>query len=364
MTPEELRPRSDQEGAAANPACTPIVADATSPGKTAAFAYSARGWPVLPLHSIRDGCCTCGKADCKSPGKHPRVAGGVADATTDPVVIERWWTRWPDANVAIATGAPSGLLVLDIDPRNGGGKTIVALQRENGVIPPTFEAATGGGGVHVLFQHPRRRTIGKLGEGVEVKSDGGYVVAAPSIHASGQRYRWQTGRAPGEVDLADLPERWLRMVLRETLAASPKPTASSSFSRGDGAAVPLGLVNHCLAALKLSRCDEYDDWIHVALILKRTPTDPPSDPFVLWCNWSRQSAKYQGEADCFAYWQRCYGECNSPHGPSTIGSLVAWAREDSGDSTIGRGRAARVVEAGKGIILRIVRRYRRNAVRS
>ena len=93
----------------------------------AALSYAHRGWLVLPIHSVDTGRCTCGRADCASPAKHPLTRRGLKDASADPQVIERWWRRWPRANVAVRTGQESGLLVLDFDPRNGGDESLAAL---------------------------------------------------------------------------------------------------------------------------------------------------------------------------------------------------------------------------------------------
>ena len=76
----------------------------------AALSYAGRGWSVIALHSIRDGACTCGKAHCDSPGKHPRTRRGLKDGTTEPSKIKRWWRQWPDANVAICTGAAADIV--------------------------------------------------------------------------------------------------------------------------------------------------------------------------------------------------------------------------------------------------------------
>src|SRR5262245_44815036 len=78
----------------------------------AALAYASRGWRVIPLHHVVNGKCSCSKADCGSPGKHPRTQHGVKDGTTDASTIRGWWQTWPSANVAICTGPESGLWVL------------------------------------------------------------------------------------------------------------------------------------------------------------------------------------------------------------------------------------------------------------
>jgi hypothetical protein len=154
-----------------------------------ALAYAQRGWSVFPLHSIVHGRCACGR-DCGSPGKHPLVRRGLHEATTDPAVIKEWWTRCRSANIAIATGE---LVVIDIDLP----KALESLDAVIGKLPRTLAALTGGGGVHLYFQarnelrnHASR--LPGLGDlpGIDLRATGGYVVAPPSLHVSGNRYRW------------------------------------------------------------------------------------------------------------------------------------------------------------------------------
>ena len=183
------------------------------------LAYAARGWPVLPLHSIRDGRCTCGKADCTSAGKHPRTEHGLKDATTDEQTMHQWWAMWPDANVGILTGTESGLVVLDVDPRNGGDMALDELLAEHGPLPPTVECLTGGGGRHLYFKHPGgnvKGAAGALGPGLDLKAGGGYVVGPPSLHASGRRYEWRASSGPADVEMADLPAWMLSLLQADT----------------------------------------------------------------------------------------------------------------------------------------------------
>jgi putative DNA primase/helicase len=182
--------------------------------KTHALQYAARGLRVVPMHPVRDGRCACaeGKA-CARPGKHPSTPHGVKDATTDRGQIKSWWAA-RDANIGIATGSESGILVLDIDPRNGGAESLKRLEKELGPLPDTITAITGGGGRHLIFKHPsfpvRKDTTGKLlGPGVDILSDGCIMVAPPSRHASGRRYRWEEGKAPKDIEPATLPQSWL-----------------------------------------------------------------------------------------------------------------------------------------------------------
>ena len=149
-----------------------------NPLLAAALAYAARGWEVIP---------------CRRHGKTPLTSHGVKDATADPRAIRAWWTRWPDANVAIATGKTSGLVVLDVDGDEGLYALGEILSRQGGtVLTPT--AATGGGGFHLFYAISgagvARNSVRKLGPGLDVRGEGGYVVAFPSWHESGRRYVW------------------------------------------------------------------------------------------------------------------------------------------------------------------------------
>jgi putative DNA primase/helicase len=117
-----------------------------NPRLTAALADAARGWRVVPCHGRRDGRCTCGGYDCGHPGKHPLTRHGVKEATTALQQITQWWIDHPDANVAIATGAVSNLIGLDLDPCTGGVLTLGELEAQYGKLPDTVVSHTGGGG--------------------------------------------------------------------------------------------------------------------------------------------------------------------------------------------------------------------------
>ena len=120
-----------------------------------ALEYASRGLPVLPIWWTADnGSCACKKSDCPSPGKHPvgtLVRRGLKDGTTDPDIIHRWFAKEPQANIGIITGAISGIVVVDIDDRHGGNRSLERLEKAHGSLPPTVEALTGGGGRHLLF---------------------------------------------------------------------------------------------------------------------------------------------------------------------------------------------------------------------
>lgn len=181
----------------------------------AALTYARRGWQVFPIHDMAAGRCSCGGACGANAGKHPRTPHGWQDATTNPAAILNWWGRWPHANIGVATGERSGLVVLDVDLDKGGYRAFLAMLDALG--RPTLLSlvqGTGGGGFHVLYRWPGYR-IGnsakglreRFGPGLDIRGDGGYIVAAPSLHRTGQRYQWQTGsdsaaltRWPAELD--------------------------------------------------------------------------------------------------------------------------------------------------------------------
>lgn len=180
-----------------------------------AKAYAERGWPVFPVHQITpEGRCSCGQPTCSSPGKHPRTETGLKEASTSLEQIEQWWSRWPDANIGIATGSLAGIVVLDLDVDKNGELSLNRLEAEHSELPTTTLAATGGGGLHYVFQHPGgsvRNSAGKLGEGLDVRGDGGYIVAPPSTHSSGRQYEWVF--SPEDQEPAELPS-WLLALLQ------------------------------------------------------------------------------------------------------------------------------------------------------
>jgi putative DNA primase/helicase len=154
--------------------------------RDAALGYARRGWCVFPVWSIRNGRCACGTACGRDAGKHPigwLVPHGVHDATTNESTIRRWWTDEPNANIGIATGAVSGIIVLDVDGEDGEA-SLAALEREHGPLPETPTVLTGKGR-HLYFAHPGVPVPNRVrvALGLDVRGDGGYVVAPPSIHA-------------------------------------------------------------------------------------------------------------------------------------------------------------------------------------
>jgi predicted P-loop ATPase len=194
---------------------------AENPLLLAALQYAKRGWAVLP---------------CRPKDKCPATPHGYKDATSRAADVIRGWKQNPRSNIGIATGAPSGVLVLDVDPRNGGDRSLAELQRIHGELTSTVTTTTGGGGLHYYFSLPEGVQVRSsvLADGLDIKANGGYVLAPPSVHPSGATYSWLL--APDKHQVAPVPQ-WLLE------AATPKPKPRKTVHSTDGvdaADTPLG----------------------------------------------------------------------------------------------------------------------------
>lgn len=214
-----------------------------------ALDLARRGFRVFPLATAVNGVCSCGKgAACKNAGKHPLITGWVKDATTDEAQIRRWWHHWGTANIGLATGSESGVVVLDVDPEHGGEASLLALPP----LPETVESLTGGGGRHLLFRHPgveiRNKQSWAEYPGLDVRGDGGYIVAPGSVHRSGREYEWEVMSHPDDVELAELPD-WLREMLVGKAVPQRKEAAGGPRSLVAAGPVLEGCawLRHCVA---------------------------------------------------------------------------------------------------------------------
>jgi putative DNA primase/helicase len=174
-----------------------------------ALHYAEIGLSVFPVHSIRDGRCTCGRSNCASVGKHPDTQHGFKDATKRKDQIYRWWKNRPDRNIGIRTGR--GLLVLDSDSESGE-KSLRALEEKYGLLPDSWQALSGKGR-HLYFLTPQSITYVKSSSGtiatnIDIRADGGFIVAPPSIHYSGSQYTWEPDHDFRDVPIATAP-MWL-----------------------------------------------------------------------------------------------------------------------------------------------------------
>jgi hypothetical protein len=244
----------------------------------AALEYARRGWKVFPLTSIRGGRCSCGGPDCASPGKHPLVRRGLHEATSDQKRVRVWWAEWPWANIGLVTGSTSGIVVVDIDlgPRANtafgspvgersqpkGQSVFSSIDRLVHRLQRTLTGLTGGGGIHLVYGSKDvqlRNAAGRLPgirgalPGIDLRANGGYVVAPPSVHSSGQRYTWLDPLR----DIAPAPA-WLkqpRWIYKPVVVSARKLSTGEGTPSGVAAlrnecarvrSAPVGTRNHQL----------------------------------------------------------------------------------------------------------------------
>jgi len=188
------------------------------------------GWTVFPLApggklpAIRTAHPKGDPQRGSCHGECGREGHGVYDATADPDKIRAWGRRFPQANLGLPCGAASGFLVLDVDPRSGGDQTIRAFAARGNPFPTCPRQRTGNGGYHLLFRFDASlgKPRGKLGQGVDVKASGGYILAAPSWTGPsdagpGGPYVWEV--SPFDTPIPPLPA-WMREIL---YPPPPKP---------------------------------------------------------------------------------------------------------------------------------------------
>ena len=236
-----------------------------------ALAYALQlGWHVLPL----------------DPGtKKPLgrlVPRGFLDATTDEATIRAWWTTHPDAGIGIAMKA-SGLVTVDVDPRNGGIETMERLEATHGALVSDVLAFTGGGGEHRVFASGLVDGLpGKLGAGVDLKADG-YIAAEPTLHPSGKRYAWEASSDPLHGAVPSTLPGWVRDLARSPMVAANIPTARL---------VDPKQVAELREALSVLSADDYHRWVAFGNAL----VELGQAGFLLWDEWSQKSAKYDPSA--------------------------------------------------------------------
>jgi hypothetical protein len=209
----------------------------------AALGYMRQGWPVFVLGRSKRPVANC--AACRAGG-HDRAGCGCLTchgfyaATTDPARLAAMLARIPGGLLAIRTGTASGLCVVDIDPRNGG-------QPDTALMTATATVATGGGGWHLYYRHPGGPTVPALPgrAGIDIKGDGGYVAAPPSVHpGTGRPYQWTARRAVAEMPPA------LRAAITPPPAPAPLPRGPVATRSAGGISSPAALLAAHLRAVE------------------------------------------------------------------------------------------------------------------
>ena len=170
---------------------------------------------------------------CRVRDKRPATANGCTDATRDPDQIRAWWQQDANFNIGIATGDRSGIFVVDIDNEDG-----FAALAKLGVMPDTVAAVTANG-EHFYFKMPEcdlRNSVRKIADGVDIRANGGYVLAPPSIHPSGKRYAWDVDSASAFADAPDwlldkLTDRPRKVDVSGLMADAPEGERNDRIAR-------------------------------------------------------------------------------------------------------------------------------------
>lgn len=261
----------------------------------AAYTLAAQNFNIVPTHGVdASGQCLCpARAGCKTAGKHPNgiaAPHGQHDATTDEAAIRRWFAQWPDAGIAMAP-SKSGLVVLDVDVRNGGDQTLHSLRTSHpefsAALDSTVQVRSQGGGWHFYFQAaPDVRYPGSLGPGVDVKHHG-LVMLPPSRGPKGQ-YMWVEGHSIFERDPVSAAA--IASVLRPTPVALARPQHDVEHPSAKA-------VFDLQGALWLLDADDRETWIKVGYALWTAGEAGKK----LWFDWSQRSNKFD-ERDARATW--------------------------------------------------------------
>jgi hypothetical protein len=255
-----------------------------------ALAYAALGWAVLPVWSVdAEGRCRCGRPNSEhghNPGKHPhtRLAPrGHHDASTAERVIRDWFAEDPDAGIGLAL-AESGLLALDIDPRNGGVESLEALEAEHGILHSAVVAATQGGGEHRLFLADSGVTYpSTLGAGLDLKHHG-YICVEPTLGPMGA-YTWRAGANPLSRSSPARPSALPRLISEKGRGGS---TDYSLTERGGVPVATAQTFDDLRSALAHVDADDYTTWVNVGMALR-----PYGEAgYRVWAEWSARSEKF------------------------------------------------------------------------
>jgi len=303
--------------------------------KEYALQYAQLGWHVIPL---------------KPNEKRPLPGGhGVHDATTNTEQIKEWWDQHPDAGIGIAMGEISGVFAVDIDPRNGGDKSLEQLIAENTELPDTVMALTGGNGEHYLYEYPNSVEITKqvLMDGIDIISNNAYIVVEPSIHPSGNAYTWEGSSDPLEGIQPTAAPQWLldKLVNKCLTSAANDPDHSAANDPVHSSATPIinsedkinntqiklvGIgfidkdqVKELRAALGYLDSDPREMWLNVGMALHSTSAP---NAFGIWSEWSQGSDKYDaaGQKKTWNSFSDGYSEYEDT---IHIGSVFHWAAE-------------------------------------
>jgi hypothetical protein len=278
-----------------------------------ALSYVNVGWYIFPVWGVTNGQCDCGDITCSNQGKHPHPSSRTSDgqlgmnaATLNPEQVKEWWTKNPTMNIGCHMER-SGLIAVDIDPRNGGLLSMELLEEEHGLITSDVLQFTGGGGEHRIFQLPKNQNFpGKLAKGVDLKANG-YIIVEPSTHKSGGTYEFEGSSDPTDGCLPSPLPDWIRGYTKSDFTTD-KPKLVSKH-------LPLEQKQDLIDCLQFIDSNDREVWVNVGNAL--SPYN--QDGFDIWDRWSQTSDKYN-EKDTIRVWR------SLKYGSFTISSIFHLAQ--------------------------------------
>lgn len=265
------------------------------------------GLVVFPLHGIKDGECKCGKKSCTATGKHPQDQAWQHATILSAEAAEEMLQR-------VTTGYGvlcNGLLVVDVDPRNGGNESLKNFPI-NLVAASKFVVATGGGGLHIYFKSlPELALVSKLAKfpGIDFKSSG-FVVGPGSLHKSGATYEIEKG-FPHDIDNA--PSGLLQLLTKPN-------RIRAKLSRGS-VDIEYTELENILNYIK--DYDDYDTWLRVGMALHNA-TLGSREAYELWDAWSQLGEKYKDASETDLKWHS-FGKADNP---VTLATLIYYAQQN------------------------------------
>lgn len=281
-----------------------------------AIEYNEAGLRLIPLYASQGKKCSCDDPDCAIPGKHPMRTGWQNQQIVDPQQI---YDAWRDAYGCTGLGwaLDQDHIVIDVDPRNGGGESLDQLQIDLKIdlfdICKTI-VKTGGNGWHFYFKKDPIVTFGcKMPSkypGIDIKRKGGYVVIPGSNHASGNTYEWKSAIKSDLEDMAQLPDSIAEMLRRVQVIYTDAAKAAGATD-----------ANEIADMVSLMDADMgYDDWVKVGMAI-HSATDGSQDGLITWDSWSKKGSKYK-DGICSQKW---HGFGKYAGSTINIGSLVRMA---------------------------------------
>lgn len=284
-----------------------------------AIDYLAAGMRLIPLYPIINGKCGCGNANCEAAGKHPRRPNWPTQSLVESTTVEEVWIDVYGCN-GFGWALDEDHIIVDVDPRNGGEKSLEELQHDLEI--DLFELCsaivkTGGGGYHFYFKKDSSLVLGwKLPEkyrGIDIKQGGGFVVTAGSMHLSGRDYEWYNAKKSDLESLVFIPVQISSLL--------SKVHAEHRQSMKDAGMGDVAEIADMLDFIKNDNLD-YEEWLRVGMAIHHA-TAGSIEGLSLFQNWGQQSSKFDKE-DTDRRWHS-FGKRNT--NLSTMGTLHYMASE-------------------------------------